>query len=108
MPASTGDSVCSTLRPILPRPSARSVPRWRSLWPILLRICVILTLATLRILLLAEAAALRLFLGGWLGRHLGLGRSGGSLGLRSGHLGDRRLDDGLLLDGRCLDSDRLL
>src|SRR5260370_19723105 len=61
MPASTGDSVCSTLRPILPRPSARSVPRCRSLWPIWLRVCVIFTRATLAlVLLLADGAALRL------------------------------------------------
>ena len=29
-----GVSSCSAPAPILPRPSARSVPRWRSLWPI--------------------------------------------------------------------------
>src|SRR5207245_8711074 len=47
MPASTGLSSCSTVRPILPRPSARSVPRCGRLWPIWLRTCVIRTLATL-------------------------------------------------------------
>src|SRR5206468_3703556 len=46
IPASTGVSSCSAVRPILPRPSARSVPRWRSLWPIWLRTCVTLTFAT--------------------------------------------------------------
>src|SRR5829696_5530948 len=40
IPATSGLSGRSTERPILPRPSARSVPRWRSLWPILLRTCV--------------------------------------------------------------------
>src|SRR5437660_1430414 len=98
MPASTGDSVCSRLRPIVPRPRARSVPRCRSLWPILLRTWVIFTLATvLAVLLLADRAALRLFLrlGGGLGRRLGL--CGGSLGLL-----DRRFGDGFL-DHRCLD-----
>src|SRR2546430_15313244 len=47
MPASTGLSSCSTVRPILPRPSARSVPRCGRLWPIWLRVCVIRTFATL-------------------------------------------------------------
>src|SRR5262249_54168299 len=37
MPSRTGPVSCSTERPILPSPSARSVPRWRSLWPIWLR-----------------------------------------------------------------------
>src|SRR5262249_28631214 len=44
IPASCGLSVCSTLWPILRRPSARSVPRCRSDWPILLCVWVILTL----------------------------------------------------------------
>ena len=33
MPCSCGESLCSALRPILPRPSARRVPRWRWDWP---------------------------------------------------------------------------
>src|ERR671924_465597 len=41
IPATSGVSGRSTVRPILPRPRARSVPRWRSLWPIWLRTCVI-------------------------------------------------------------------
>ena len=40
MPASTGAVVVSLVLPIRPRPSARSVPRWRSDWPIWLRTCV--------------------------------------------------------------------
>src|SRR6478736_2384265 len=40
MPASTGESSISLVLPIRPRPSARSVPRWRSDWPIWLRTCV--------------------------------------------------------------------
>src|SRR4029453_664763 len=44
IPASDGLSSCSTERPIRPSPSARSVPRWRWLCPIWLRVCVILTL----------------------------------------------------------------
>src|SRR4051812_26692931 len=40
MPASTGLSSISLVFPIRPRPSARSVPRWRSDWPIWLRTCV--------------------------------------------------------------------
>ena len=39
-----GSPLLGAILPILPRPSARSVPRWRSLWPIWLRTCVILTL----------------------------------------------------------------
>src|SRR3712207_5998576 len=35
----------STERPILPRPSARRVPRWRAVWPIWLRVCVTLSFA---------------------------------------------------------------
>src|SRR5918997_3157462 len=50
IPASSGLSLCSTARPILPRPSARRVPRWRSLWPIALRTCLILTFAILDLL----------------------------------------------------------
>src|SRR5262249_41578007 len=40
IPASCGLSWCSAERPILPRPSARSVPRCLWLWPIWLRVCV--------------------------------------------------------------------
>src|SRR3954466_11461764 len=40
MPARTGLSSISLVLPIRPRPSARSVPRWRSDWPIWLRTCV--------------------------------------------------------------------
>src|SRR5919197_3164080 len=47
MPARTGSSSCSTVRPILPSPSARSVPRCFSDWPIWLRTCVIRTFAIL-------------------------------------------------------------
>src|SRR5919198_5202991 len=61
MPASTGLSSCSAERPILPRPSARSVPRCCSLWPIWLRICVTRTFATLWLLRLRR---LRLFVFG--------------------------------------------
>src|SRR5689334_16267597 len=61
MPARTGPSSCSTVLPILPRPSARSVPRCRSDWPIWLRVCVIRTFATARLLLLR--GALRLLVG---------------------------------------------
>src|SRR6266513_314026 len=50
MPAKTGPSSCSAVRPILPSPSARSVPRCRWLWPIALRVCLILTFATLCLL----------------------------------------------------------
>src|SRR5258707_3603657 len=46
MPASTGLSSISLVLPIRPRPSARSVPRWRSDWPISLRTCVSFSLAT--------------------------------------------------------------
>src|SRR5207253_11061370 len=46
MPASTGDSSISLVLPIRPRPSARSVPRWRSDWPIWLRTCVSFNFAT--------------------------------------------------------------
>src|SRR5690242_13690977 len=45
MPASTGVSSCSTVWPILRRPSARSVPRFRWFSPIGLRVCVIRTFA---------------------------------------------------------------
>src|SRR5919198_1123606 len=50
MPARTGPSSCSTVLPIFPRPSARSVPRCRWLWPISLRTCVIRTFAILILL----------------------------------------------------------
>src|SRR5437879_8974392 len=40
MPARTGESSISLVLPIRPSPSARSVPRWRSVWPIWLRTCV--------------------------------------------------------------------
>src|SRR6266487_3498089 len=46
MPASAGFSSCSTVRPILPRPRARSVPRCCGDWPMALRVCVIRTFAT--------------------------------------------------------------
>src|SRR4051794_10733384 len=39
------------LRPILPRPSARSVPRWRWDWPIWERTCVTLSFGIRRIFL---------------------------------------------------------
>src|SRR3954454_15728833 len=52
MPATTGLSSCSTVLPILPSPSARSVPRCLSDWPIWLRVCVIRSFATARLLLL--------------------------------------------------------
>src|SRR5215831_17367801 len=45
MPARTGVSSCSTVWPILRRPSARSVPRFRWFSPIRLRTCVIRTFA---------------------------------------------------------------
>src|SRR5690242_2366424 len=45
MPASTGPSSISFVLPILPSPSARSVPRWRSDWPMPLRTCVSFTFA---------------------------------------------------------------
>src|SRR2546423_3187382 len=45
IPASWGLSACSAERPIFPSPSARKVPRWRSLWPIWLRVCVIFSFA---------------------------------------------------------------
>src|SRR3954470_4223724 len=48
MPARTGLSSISFVLPIRPRPSARSVPRWRSDWPIWLRTCVSFTFATRR------------------------------------------------------------
>src|SRR5919199_2800047 len=51
MPASTGVSSCSTVRPILPRPSARSVPLCFWLWPMPERTWVILSFATLLLLL---------------------------------------------------------
>src|ERR1700749_3522760 len=72
MPARTGLSSISLDLPIRPRPSARSVPRWRSDWPIWLRTCVSFTFAT-RVHLLGSpvrqdladllAARLRDFLG---------------------------------------------
>src|SRR4051794_36170913 len=40
MPARTGLSSISLVLPMRPSPSARSVPRWRSDWPIWLRTCV--------------------------------------------------------------------
>ena len=46
IPRSSAESVCSLLRPIFPSPSARRVPMCRSDWPIVLRICVILTEVT--------------------------------------------------------------
>src|SRR5512146_1538127 len=49
MPATTGPASCSTVFPILPSPSARSVPRCFWLWPISLRICVILSFAITRL-----------------------------------------------------------
>src|SRR3954451_4521657 len=120
MPSSTGPCCCSTERPILPRPSARSVPRWRSLCPIWLRTWVIRTFATLRVvLLLAREAALRLLLGGGLGRSGSLLDRGGGclLGGRSLDLRGRRLLLGLrrgallrlrLHDRSCLDDRRFL
>src|ERR1700693_243560 len=50
IPASCGLSACSEVRPILPRPRARRVPRWRALWPIELRVCLIFTFDTLCLL----------------------------------------------------------
>src|SRR6476659_5118808 len=50
MPAKTGPSSCSAVLPILPSPSARSVPRCRWLSPIWLRTWVIRTFATWRLL----------------------------------------------------------
>src|SRR6266850_1987741 len=46
MPLRTGESSISFVLPIRPRPSARSVPRWRSDWPIWLRTCVSFSFAT--------------------------------------------------------------
>src|SRR5690348_8913383 len=43
MPFRTGDSSMTFDLPILPRPSARSVPRWRCDWLISLRTCVTLS-----------------------------------------------------------------
>src|SRR5437868_2424101 len=51
MPARTGPSSISFVLPILPSPSARSVPRWRSDWPIPLRTCVSFNFAIRRHLL---------------------------------------------------------
>src|SRR5436190_10196603 len=83
MPSSTAVCSCSAVRPILPRPSARSVPRWRSLWPIWLRTCVIFTFATVLVVLLpADAALLRLRL-----HRLLAGRRGRGRGLRLGRNG---------------------
>src|SRR4029077_6835114 len=45
MPASAGLSSISFVLPIRPRPSARSVPRWRSDWPIWLLTWVSLSFA---------------------------------------------------------------
>src|SRR5438309_246641 len=45
MPARTGESSISLVLPIRPRPRARSVPRWRSDWPIWLRTWVSLSFA---------------------------------------------------------------
>src|SRR5437764_583757 len=45
MPASTGPSSCSAVRPILPSPSARSVPRCFWVSPIWLRVWVTRTFA---------------------------------------------------------------
>src|ERR687887_832814 len=45
IPASCGLSACSAVRPILPRPSARRVPRCLALWPIELRVWVIRSFA---------------------------------------------------------------
>src|SRR5207247_4291515 len=45
MPATTGPSSCSTVWPILRRPSARSVPRCFCVSPMALRTCVIRTFA---------------------------------------------------------------
>src|SRR5919201_555933 len=59
MPARTGPSSCSTVLPILPRPSARSVPRCRRLWPISLRTCVIRTFVILHLLRLRRRTLLR-------------------------------------------------
>src|SRR4029077_4821090 len=55
IPASCGLSACSAVRPILPRPSARRVPRWRWLWPIALRVCLILSFAILCLLRLCRS-----------------------------------------------------
>src|SRR5205823_10518117 len=46
-------------RPILPRPSARKVPRWRSLWPIWLRVWVIRSFAIRGLLRSGRVVALR-------------------------------------------------
>src|SRR5215472_15075302 len=46
MPSTTGPDSCSEVLPIFPSPSARSVPRWRSDWPIELRTCVSFNVAT--------------------------------------------------------------
>src|SRR4051812_32818528 len=110
MPSSTELGSCSRVLPILPRPSARSVPRWRSLWPIWLRTWVIFTFATLALVLLLADAALLRRLGG---RSLGLCRLGcrglcdrlfGRRRRSLDRLGDnRRRDDG----GRLLDDLRL-
>src|SRR5262252_8313685 len=43
MPLSTGDSSITFDLPILPRPNARRVPRWRCDWLISLRTCVTLS-----------------------------------------------------------------
>src|SRR5437879_9617711 len=51
MPARTGEASISLVFPIRPRPNARSVPRWRSDWPIWLRTCVSFSFAIRRHLL---------------------------------------------------------
>src|SRR5471032_1918239 len=84
MPESNGPSVCSAVLPILPSPSARSVPRWRWVWPIALRTCVSFTFAIARHLLCLDRGLLD-----------------GSL--LDGSLLDQGLRDGLLLDGLLLD-----
>src|SRR6266705_2603166 len=66
MPARTGPSSCSTVMPILRRPSARRVPRCFWVSPIWLRTCVIRTFAI--------ALLLRL-LGRLVGEHLGDGQA---------------------------------
>src|SRR5206468_12206625 len=50
MPATTGPSSCSTVWPIFRSPSARSVPRCFSVWPMGLRTCVIRSFAIARFL----------------------------------------------------------
>src|SRR5579862_8849086 len=64
MPATTGLSSCSAVLLIFPRPSARSVLRWRGDWPMELRICVSFSFAI-------------------------AGHLPGLLGLEGQHIGDR-------------------